>query len=281
MSDLSDYQFQSGSSSHGVSNARRSAVVAAIALVIAIGAGYFVFLRGPRTGEKPAAATEPAAPAPAAVPNPLGAAAEPISLPPLADTDPLVRRLAGALSSHPLVAAWLATSGLIRSFVVVVENVSDGPSPAKYLRVLRPAQPFRVMNAQTAPAIDPQSFARYNSLADAVSSVDAAGSARLYATLKPRIEEAYSELGRQESFDRAVERAIVALLRVPVLTGTIRLEPSLKGIGYRYADPRLEGLTAAQKQLLRTGPRNTMIIQAKLREIALALGIPASRLPTS
>jgi len=41
----------------------------------------------------------------------------------------------------------------------------------------------------------------------------------------------------------------------------------------------LEGLTAAQKQLLRTGPRNVRIIQSSLRQIALALGIPPERLP--
>ena len=51
------------------------------------------------------------------------------------------------------------------------------------------------------------------------------------------------------------------------------------GIGYAYVDPRLESLSAAQKQLLRMGPENVRTIQAKLREIALALGIPDSRLP--
>ena len=44
-------------------------------------------------------------------------------------------------------------------------------------------------------------------------------------------------------------------------------------------DPALENLAPAQKQLMRMGPRNTKIIQAKLREIATALGIDANRLP--
>jgi len=38
-------------------------------------------------------------------------------------------------------------------------------------------------------------------------------------------------------------------------------------------------LTAAQKQLLRMGPENARIVQAKLCEIALALGVPPQRLP--
>jgi hypothetical protein len=38
-------------------------------------------------------------------------------------------------------------------------------------------------------------------------------------------------------------------------------------------------LTPAQKQLLRVGPRHGRVVKAKLREIGLALGIPASHLP--
>ena len=73
-----------------------------------------------------------------------------------------------------------------------------------------------------------------------------------------------------------MERAIVELLRTPVLEGEVELEP--KGIVYTFADPKLEELTAAQKQFLRMGPQNVRTIQAKLREIADYLGIPASRL---
>ena len=53
----------------------------------------------------------------------------------------------------------------------------------------------------------------------------------------------------------------------------------MSGIVYAYADPRLEGLSPAQKQLLRMGPENVKAIQAKLREIAAVLQIPESRLP--
>jgi hypothetical protein len=51
------------------------------------------------------------------------------------------------------------------------------------------------------------------------------------------------------------------------------------GAVYHYNDPRLEGLTQAQKQLVRMGAQNVRTIQRKLREIALALGIPQERLP--
>ena len=199
-------------------------------------------------------------------------------LPPLDDSDALVRTLVQALSASPAVMAWLPTNGLIRNFTVVVTNIADGATPAKHLSVLRPSQPFRIVERDATVTVDPRSYDRYTRIADAIASVDPAAAARLYATLKPRIEEAHRDLGSpDQSFDRTLERAIVALLETPVVDAPARLTP--EGIGYAYADDRFESLSAAQKQLLRMGPRNARIVKARLREIALALGIAPTRLP--
>ena len=201
-----------------------------------------------------------------------------MTIPPLDASDALVRSFVHELSEHPAVTAWLTTNGLIRSFTVVVANIADGATPARHLNVLRPSSAFQIIEQDGVSYVDPRSYDRYAAIADAVASVDPAGAARLYATLKPRIEEAHRELGSpDQSFDRTLERAIVALLSAPIPDGPVRLR--LKGIGYGYADERLEVLTAAQKHLLRMGPRNARIITTRLREIALALGIPATRLP--
>jgi hypothetical protein len=145
--------------------------------------------------------------------------------------------------------------------------------------VLRPAAPFRVVDRNGQLFIDEASYSRYDRIAAAAASIDPAGAARVYATLKPRIEEAYGELGMPPgSFDRALERAIAVLLRVPIVEGPVRVEPK-GGTAYQYADPKLEGLTAAQRQLLRAGPRNVRTIQSALRQLALALGISPDRLP--
>ena len=124
--------------------------------------------------------------------------------------------------------------------------------------------------------MDPRSYVRYGPLADAVDSVDAQAASRLCATLKPRLDEAYGELGRG-SFDDTLERAIVALLRTPALDGNVRLVP--RGVGYGFEDETLERLAPAQKHLARMGARNVRVIQDKLRQIALAIGIPRERLP--
>lgn len=279
MTDPSDYTLDTGARAPAPpprrSNRPRGAWVVAALLIAALGVGLYLWFRGaPETAVEDLAAP-PAAPAPS---RPLGGDAEPIVVPPLGESDPLVRKLVAALSSHPTIAAWLVTNGLIRTFVVVVENISTGSSPARHLGVLRPSRPFRAIEAGGEVRIDPRSYERYSGIADAAASIDATGAARVYATLKPRIEEAYAELGRQEPFDRALERAIVVLLQTPVVEGDVRLEPT-GATEYRYADARLERLTAAQKQLLRMGPRNVRLIHDSLRRVAEALGIPAERLP--
>ena len=281
MVELSDYDLDKDGKApqlpaRGPAGSRMVWIGAAV-VVVAIAGGYF-WLRGGGDDTAPAIPETPEATATPATPErSLGGDPEPITVP-LDESDPIVRSLVAALSSHPRVAAWLTTDGLIRNFVVVVENISTGASPARHLRVLRPSGAFRVQQRDGEDVVDPRTYARYTALADAGASIDATGAATLYARLTPRIEEAYAELGRQESFDRALERAIVALLQVPTAPANARVAPT-GARQYRFVDPRLDGLTEAQKHLLRMGPRNVDVIQGKLREVALALGIAAERLP--
>jgi hypothetical protein len=244
--------------------------------MLVVVAAVAVFVIRSRMRRAPAESPAQAEQAPAAV-APLGAAATPIALPPLDQTDSLVRDLVRQLTAHPSIAAWLATDGLLRNFTVVVSNVADGSTPARQLQAVRPKGSFLVVERGGQLFIDPNSYRRYDPMAAAAESVDPAAVATLYSTLKPRIEDAYAELGARTPFDRTLERALVSLLETPVVDGPVRVEP--RGIGYRFDNPRLEGLSAAQKQLLRTGPENVRRIKAALRAIALALGIPAARLP--
>jgi hypothetical protein len=245
-------------------------IVAAVALAIAGGATYWWLNRQPAAVPETTAETTEAVPPPPPAPT-----AEPITEP-LDMSDAVVRQLVSALSRHPRVAAWLTTDGLIRNFVVVVENISMGMSPAGHLRVLRPTGPFRVVARDEEIVVDPRSYDRYTDIAEAVDSIDPAGAANLYARIKVRAQEAYADLGHTEPFDAALERAIVAMLQVPIVEGTVDLEET-GATQYRYVDSRLQQLSGAQKQLLRMGPSHVRTIQAKLRQIGQALGyrIPA------
>ena len=277
MADLSEYDLIRTAEILGGPRQRSRAWILAVVLGIVVGtAAYFFYAKR----QPPAPPVTAAKPVETEVPvQPLGRDAEKIAVPPLDASDAVVRELVGKITAHPTVMAWLTTNGLIRNFTVVVTNVAEGATPAKQLRAVRPGTRFSVIQRGNQTFIDPKAYARYDTFADAVASIDAAGATRLYATLKPRIEEAYGELGMPpQTFDRALERAIVALLQTPVIDGPVRLE-SQGGTNYRYADARLEGLTAAQRNLLRTGPRNVRKIHAALRQLAIALGIPAARLP--
>jgi hypothetical protein len=269
MDELSDYELEktdeeSAPVASGHTRWRIAWIVAALIVAAGIPAYYWY----------PQAPEAPAQSAPTVAYRPLSApvnAAPTVDVPPLDQSDELVRRLVSALSSHPQVMAWLATPNLIRTFTVAVENIANGATPARHVRVLRPAAPFRIVEDGEVLRIDPRSFDRYNALADAVASIDAQGAATLYTTLEPRIEEAYRELGRSGGFDAALANAMTALIATPVTGATVPLV--YKGALTAFADPRLEELTGAQKQLLRMGPRNVRLIQGKLRDVAVALGI--------
>jgi DUF3014 family protein len=255
-------------------------VLIAVVALLAAGAAVWFFLLRPQPEQSAAATPAPkpaAAPAPGAIQPLCAATAADAAVPALNDSDAFAKKSASGLSAHPRVAAWLATNNVIRNFVVAVDNVASGATPAPRMRTLRPAGEFRVREARGRMFIDPRSFERYGPIADAVESLDAQTAADLCGTLKPRLTEAYAELGRDGSFDVALEQAIVELLRTPAIGPDTQLVP--KGGSYAFEDEALEKLTPAQKQLARMGPRNARIIQDKLRQIALAIGIPADRLP--
>jgi Protein of unknown function (DUF3014) len=280
MPDLEEYEYQSptgGQSFSGGSsgsNSSRNALFAAVvvAALLALGViGYLTFGRKTVSSTPPRAASAAPSTLPKAVED-----VERINLPPLDDSDALVRQRIGLLSSNRLVSTWLSTTGLVRNFAVVLENISHGVNPSRHLRFLRPGGQFRVMTRGANVVIDPRNYDRFTPIADAAASIDAQGAGRLYRSFKPLLQMAYDELGNQESVDRGVERAIDGLLQVPAVSDDVRVEPAGEGIGYEYADARLEALNGAQKQLLRMGPGHIRVIQQQLRAFAAAAGIPLS-----
>lgn len=254
----------------------RAWAIAAVCLLVAAAAATFYLTR--RSGDSDAApATGAGAEARDSAPaarGALGPAVEPRDLPPLDLTDPVVRELLSGLSSTPELAAWLATDGLVRSIVVSVDNVARGTTPAPHLRTLAPRRPFTAAPKGQDFVIDTRSYQRYDGIADTVAALDAARLARAYSTLRPRLQDAYAELGNPDrDFDAAVERAIARLLSTPVVERDVNVQPA--PVLYQFVDARLETLSPAQKQLLRMGPRNMRLVQDKLRELAGELGLPA------
>ena len=198
----------------------------------------------------------------------------------LDQSDDVVRKLAMDLSAHPQLASWLKTNDLIRKFTAAVDNIAHGLSPRPQIEFFYPPGDFKVIKKGRSYYLDPQSYHRYDQVADVFLSLDTDYCLTLYRQLKPLIQAAYSDLGYpHQDFQPTLIRAIAELLKVPIVEGDILLKK--KVVTYQMADPRLESLSEAQKHLLRMGPENVRIIQGKLHELASGLGIPAERLPRS
>lgn len=249
-----------------------------VLLLLIVVAVLFYFLIYKKAGPpKPAAMEKP----PALTEEPALAEEKHFpTMPPvvLDQSDDLVRKLATELSSHPRLALWLKSKDIIRRFTAAVDNIANGLSPRSHIDFFIPAGEFKVMERGDFIYADPQAFSRYDAVVDVFVSLDSQKSVQLFRSLKPLFQEAYRDLGYpNQDFEDAIFRAIDELLRTPVVEGEIRLEKAV--LNYVMADPVLEGLSDAQKHLLRMGPENVGAVQAKLREIAVVLGIPESRLP--
>lgn len=197
-------------------------------------------------------------------------------LPPLDESDPVVRRLAEAISSRPEVAAWFVSDDLVRRFVLAVTAVASGGSPEEQVDFMEVEGDFQVREGDGGTIVDPASYRRYDDLVSAFASLDPAGSAVLYRRLSPLFDEAYRELGLgDEGFEPVLVRAIRNLLAVRLPESPVEVE--LDEEVYVYADPTFEARTPAAKHLMRMGPENARRVQESLRELATTLELEVAR----
>ncbi len=249
-------------------------IIAIVVLVVVI---YFAFIKG-KPEEMPIQETSVELSPQAPIEEiPVEKIPEPLQVE-LAESDGVVRDRAQEISSHPEFATWLESKNLITKFTAAVDNIAQGSIPRAHIDFFKPKGRFRTVMKGGRYYVSPASYARYNLVANVLNSLDAADCVRLFRQLKPAIQEAFRELGYpEENFQNTLILAIHELLKVPVVVKDIPLES--KVISYAIADSRLEGMSEAQKSLLRMGPENVRKIQAKLREFGLALGLAEDQLP--
>ncbi|HVC30902.1 MAG TPA: DUF3014 domain-containing protein [Steroidobacteraceae bacterium] len=246
-----------------------------IAAAIAIGVYYRYYSPVPAAPvQAPAAALQqPAAPPVPAIQHPIPPAAEQQAqapLPPLDHSDPVAQDSLIGLLGKPAVAKLLVSHHIIRDAVVTVDNLPRSKVAAE----LRPVHPTAgetiVDNQGGATVLSQQNYARYAPFIDVVRSLDPRALAAVYFRLYPLFQQAYESLGYPGKYfnDRLVQ-TIDSLLATPDVRGPIELvRPK---VFYQFADPRLEALPAGQKLLIRMGPQNASIIEAKLRQFRAAI----------
>ena len=124
-------------------------------------------------------------------------------------------------------------------------------SPARDFKVLAPDTPLTTAGRPTQRTIDPASYRRYDGLVGTVTSIDASAVAKIYRTIRPRLNEAYRSMGNADrDVDNAVRNALDILLDTPVVKGPDprrrrrRRELGLRRSGSRSADADAEAAGA-------------------------------------
>ena len=239
-----------------------------IAAAIAIGVYYRYYSPAAAAPPpQPAVAPQPAAPPAPAIQHPIPPEAEQqqAPLPPLDQSDPVVRDSLTGLLGKPAVAKFLVPHEIVRDFVVTVDNLPRKKVAAE-LRPLQPTAGETAVDTQAGQTIlSDQNYARYAPLMQAVNAADPKALAGVYFRLYPLFQQAYENLGYPGKYfnDRLV-LAIDSLLATPNVPGPIYLvRPK---VFYQFSDPKLEALPAGQKLLIRMGPQNAGIIKAKLQQ---------------
>ena len=250
-----------------------TALGAGILLVIG-GAGFYLMRDEAPAPEAVVEAPRAVVETPAAPPTSVAETAPPpartLPLPPLDESDPEVLGGLTELLGQDAVMKHLVPERLVRNIVVTIDNIPR----QKMALNQRPVQPtsgeFITTGEESAVMLATANYARYEPFVALVSNVDAKTLVSFYRGLEPLFQEAYEDLGHpNQSFNARLNEVIEHLLQTPTPRGEIALvQPSVL---YKYADERLEKLSAGQKLLIRMGVNNATVVKGKLREIQAEL----------
>ncbi|MBI3898025.1 MAG: DUF3014 domain-containing protein [Gammaproteobacteria bacterium] len=248
--------------------------VPAILVIVLIGACaglYYYWIHGEQRAAPP-----PALPAAAPAPAPAPPIRYPIKtaepeqakpLPPLMESDAAVQEtLAGFVDKNSL-ARFVYLDSIVRRFVVTIDNLTHESVPQRYY-LAKPAEGKFVVSGKRDSGItlSPENYRRYSAYIQLAESVDTKKLIAAYVYFYPLFQEEYKNLGDPKRYfnDRVVE-VIDDLLAAPDVKQPVKLvQPK---VFYEFADPKLEGLSAGKKIMLRMGSDNAARVKAKLQEI--------------
>jgi Protein of unknown function (DUF3014) len=191
-------------------------------------------------------------------------------LPDLLGSDNAFRKTLLKLS--PGLSQWLNTNLLIRKYVIILNDFSQGLRIYKHVSFLRFEEYFSVEQGENGLQIAPKSYHRYDQLAQDINAIDSKAAMAVYLKFRPLMMQVFSEFSYPEdiTLETLIKKAASEIIAAPLIEGQIAVvRPSLF---YKFADPALEALNPLQKQMLRMGMENTRIIQNKCREFLVELG---------
>ena len=201
----------------------------------------------------------------------LGLNEQRLELPPLSKSDSFVATEASKLTSGTIAEKIWGTEEVVRKLAHLLVSMEAGEASINNFAFLNPLGELRVTpKGEDRYVLDDLNFARYDFFVQAVDKVDPGVLVQVFTLLRPLLQEAYGELGYDESqFDSAVLVALQQLRDTPEINAPVELvRPS---VIFKFADPAIEELTSVQKQFIRMGPENSAIVQDKLSQVAQLL----------
>jgi len=191
-------------------------------------------------------------------------------LPPLDDSDGMLDQALFDLFGHKAVESLFRLKSIARHVAVTVDDLPRAKLPQRYMPTKPVAGRFLVTGEAGDYAISPDNYRRYTPYVRLLEDVNIKDLVSVYVRFYPLLQEAYRDLGYPTGYfnDRLME-AIDNLLATPDVKGHVKLvQPNVL---YKFANPKLEALSAGQKILIRMGPRNEARVKARLRVLRKAL----------
>jgi hypothetical protein len=194
----------------------------------------------------------------------------PDTLTALENADPLLNEQVGLLFPGERVWDSSAASELVSKFVGFIYALAEGDIDYRMLPLQSPKERFSVSNNGDEIYLKVESYQRYSQYAEAFAELDVERAIAVYKFFWPMLDQLFQQYGEPEkTLHGELLESLDLLLAAPELDKPPRLiRPT---VYYQFADPRLEALPGAQKQLVRMGPENTRLIKNKLRSLLDAL----------
>ncbi|MEZ0122233.1 MAG: DUF3014 domain-containing protein [Candidatus Reddybacter sp.] len=178
-----------------------------------------------------------------------------------------------ALNINPQIIPALNKAFLLQRSVAFLDGLAKGALLDKLQPFARPSQAFIADKQGQTLSMGSANFRRYDVLIQGIVAIDTQQAATFFHWTRPLLETAYSELGYPaEHLGGGLIAAIDTLLATPIVEGPIVLKS--ESVLYQYADPSIEALPGAQKQLIRMGTKNGTLLKSWLRELRSALLAP-------
>jgi|GEM_PF-5859873 len=174
------------------------------------------------------------------------------------------------LSSRALIQDWISTEEYFRKTIALIDNIAQYKFPKKDLAHFFLEEKFMVIKEGDKILLDPKGYERFDQITTSIISIDLVLVADIFQALEPKIQSFYNELGHiDKSFRSTLLEAFDNIQSVPLIHDPITLlRPK---IVYTFSDPELESLSSLNKQFIRMGPINTLLIQNTLKELSLLI----------